>query len=70
MSDQEPTPLTSFDQTNGLAGNLEGESDGSADAEERSEGDRNPDVHPRPVGAQDTFRTDHYGEKDGVDPDP
>ena len=70
MSDAKDDEAQGFDQTNGLAGNLEGEAGGTAEGDEESRGDRDADAHPRPVGAQDTFAADHYGEDEGRDPNP
>lgn len=38
-----------FDQTNGLADGLEGESDGTADGDEESEADREQDARATPL---------------------
>jgi hypothetical protein len=49
---------------------LEGESDGTEQGSSTSAADRDGEHHPNPVGAQDTFVTDHYGEDEGQDPNP
>lgn len=49
---------------------LEGESDGTEYGSSTSAADRDGTHSPNPVGAQDTFLADHYGEDDGADPNP
>ena len=57
-----------FDQTNGLAEGLEGDSDGTAEGDEVSDGERDGRVNP--IGQQDAFTEDHYGADEGRDPNP
>lgn len=59
-----------FDQTNGVVEGLEGESDGTAEGDEDSAGDRRGLNEPNPVGQQDAFKDDHYGAEDGTDRNP
>jgi hypothetical protein len=49
---------------------FEGESDGTEVGSSTSAADRDGLHTPNPVGAQDTFLTDHYGEDEGQDPNP
>jgi hypothetical protein len=49
---------------------LEGESDGTEGGSSTSAADRDGEHSPNPVGAQDTFMSDHYGEDEGQDPNP
>lgn len=56
-----------FDQTNGVIEGASGESDGTAAGDEQSAGER---AGFDPVGQQDAYRADHYGEDDGRDRNP
>ena len=59
-----------FDQTNGVIDGIDGDSDGTAAADEESTADRHGLNEPNPVGQQDAFHDDHYGATDGRDPNP
>lgn len=61
-----------FDQTNGVADGLEGDSDGTAASDEASRAERAEDVDGDsggfPIGQQDAFAEDHYGADRQQDP--
>lgn len=59
-----------FDQTNGVIDGLDGDSDGTELSDEESAADREGLNEPNPVGQQDAWHDDHYGESDGRDPNP
>lgn len=66
MSDPTADAGHVFDQTNGLADGLEGESDGSAAGEERSAADR--DAEDGSVGRDGLVEDDRSGAEDVDDP--